>query len=71
MYSKAAALVSLLYLSPAIAVDYKGVYDSVDKPQASESFDKEKMGEAVSTDGVDYQKAYDKVHHDWILKVYN
>jgi hypothetical protein len=61
MNSKIIPLIALLYLSPALAVDYKGAYDSVDKQKASDSVDKDKMGEAVSTDGIDYQKAADSV----------
>jgi hypothetical protein len=54
-------IAALLLASSAYAVDYQGLYDSVDKPKASEAVDKEKLGDAVSTEGVDYKKAAESV----------
>ena len=54
-------LVTLLSTT-AMAIDYKGLADSVDSTKANESVDKTKAAQAVITQ--DYQKGYESVDQD-------
>ena len=57
-------ITALLSALPAHAVDYKGVYDSVDKDKASDAVDTDNLKKSMKNGDIDYKKAADSIDKD-------